>query len=189
MIWQLFWTFFKIGGFTIGGGYVMLPLIEREVVANKGWVEEEEFLDMIALAQSAPGVMAVNSALVIGYKLRGFWGAAIAALGAILPSFLIILFVARFYRLFRQIEAVEAFMAGAAPVVVALLFYAAYSMGKKAAKDRAGLLIGLAAFGLSLLFHYFPVLKMSPITLIILGGLAGYLIYYRREGKRGDQEG
>lgn len=188
MIWQLFLTFFKIGGFTIGGGYVMLPLIEREVVANKGWVEEEEFLDMIALAQSAPGVMAVNSALVIGYKLRGFWGAAAAALGAILPSFLIILFIARFYQLFRKMEAVEAFMTGAAPVVVALLFYAAFSMGKKATKDRAGLLIGLIAFGLSLLFHYYPIIKMSPITLIVLGGLAGYFIYYRKDRKRGDLE-
>jgi len=121
LIWQLFWTFFKIGGFTIGGGYAMLPLIEREVVTSKGWVSEEEFLDMIALAQGVPGVIAVNSALVIGYKVRGFWGAAAAVLGAILPSFFIILLVARFYQLFRKMQGVEAFLSGAAPVVVALL--------------------------------------------------------------------
>lgn len=188
MTWQLFLTFFKIGGFTIGGGYVMLPLIEREVVTNKGWVSEEEFLDMIALAQSAPGVIAVNSALVIGYKVRGFRGAAAAVLGAILPSFFIILLIARFYRLFREMQAVEAFMTGAAPVVVALLLYAAFSTGKKAAKDRRGLLICLAAFAVSLFFHYFPVVSLSPITLILLGGLAGYLFYYRPEQKRGDRE-
>lgn len=189
MIWQLFWTFFKIGGFTIGGGYAMLPLIEREVVAGKGWVSEEEFLDLVALAQSAPGVFAVNFALVVGYKVRGLRGAAAAVLGAILPSFFIILVIARFYRLFREMQAVEAFMTGAAPVVVALLLYAAYSMGTKVAKDRTGLLICLAALGVNLFFHYYQAARVSPITLILLGGLAGYVLYYRPERERGDREG
>lgn len=177
MIWRLFITFFKIGGFTIGGGYVMIPLIEREVVRNHGWVDEEDFLDLIAVAQSAPGIIAVNSALVVGYKVAGLGGAFMAALGAVLPSFLMMLLIANFYLVFRRLEPVAAFMAGAAPVVVALLFYAAGSMGKKTFKDRKGFVLGGIAFLMSL------ALGLNPIILIILGGLLGYLLYHREERK------
>jgi chromate transporter len=160
----------------------MIPLIEREVVTNKGWVEEDDFLDIIAVAQSAPGIIAINSALVIGYKVAGIPGAFMGALGAALPSFVIILLIARFFLVFRSLEAVEAFMAGAAPVVVALLVYASYSMGKKAVQDWKGLLLGLTAFVLALLF------KLNPIILIVLGGLTGFIAYYprKREGEKQD---
>lgn len=157
----------------------MIPIIEREVVANHGWVEGEEFLDLVAVAQSAPGIIAINIALVVGYKVAGFPGATMAALGAALPSFVIMLLIARFFWFFRNLKPVAAFMRGAAPVVVALLFYASYSMGKKVVRSWKGLLFGLVAFGLSLFFH------LNPIILIILGGLGGYLAYYRgeREGE------
>lgn len=179
---KLFTTFLKIGGFTIGGGYVMLPLIEREVVTNNKWVSQEDFIDLIAVAQAAPGIIAVNSALVIGYKVAGFTGAFLAALGAALPSFLIILGIAKYFWGFRSLSGVEAFMKGAAPVVVALLFAAAVSMGKKAYKDKTDLLFGFSALALCLVF------KTSPIILILLGGLVGYFLYYRGQRKEGDEE-
>ncbi|MBP5290727.1 MAG: chromate transporter, partial [Paludibacteraceae bacterium] len=86
---QLFWTFFKIGAFTLGGGYAMIPLVQREVVDNRRWLGEEEFLDLIALAQSAPGIIAVNTAVFVGYKVGGWRGLVLSVLGATLPSFLI----------------------------------------------------------------------------------------------------
>lgn len=160
----------------------MIPLIEREVVTRHRWVTEEDFLDIIAVAQSAPGIIAINSALVVGYKVAGFPGALMGALGAALPSFLIILLIARYFSFFRDLQGVAAFMSGAAPVVVALLVYAAYSMGKRAIQDRHGIILGLTAFILALLF------KLNPIILIVLGGLAGYIAYRpgKREGERQD---
>lgn len=118
----------KIGTFTLGGGYAMLPLIQREVVDTRHWLDEEEYLNMIALAQAAPGVIAVNSAIFIGYRLAGWRGLAGAVLGAVLPSFVIILLIAMVFRNIREIPAVEAVMRGMRPAVVALLFVAVIRM-------------------------------------------------------------
>lgn len=118
----------KIGTFTLGGGYAMLPLIQREVVDTQHWLDEEEYLNMIALAQAAPGVIAVNSAIFIGYRLAGWRGLAGAVLGAVLPSFVIILLIAMVFRNIREIPAVEAVMRGMRPAVVALLFVAVIRM-------------------------------------------------------------
>lgn len=118
----------KIGTFTLGGGYAMLPLIQREVVDTRHWLDEEEYLNMIALAQAAPGVIAVNSAIFIGYRLAGWRGLAGAVLGALLPSFVIILLIAMVFRNIREIPAVEAVMRGMRPAVVALLFVAVIRM-------------------------------------------------------------
>ena len=98
MFFSLFWTYLKIGTFTIGGGYAMLPLIKREIVDNKHWIEEDEFLNMLALAQAAPGLIAVNSAIFIGWRCGGWRGVVGAVLGAVLPSFLIILAIAILFR-------------------------------------------------------------------------------------------
>lgn len=118
----------KIGTFTLGGGYAMLPLIQREVVDTRHWLDEEEYLNMIALAQAAPGVIAVNSAIFIGYRLAGWRGLIGAVLGAVLPSFVIILLIAMVFRNIREIPAVEAVMRGMRPAVVALLFVAVIRM-------------------------------------------------------------
>lgn len=118
----------KIGTFTLGGGYAMLPLIQREVVDTQHWLNEEEYLNMIALAQAAPGVIAVNSAIFIGYRLAGWRGLMGAVLGAVLPSFVIILLIAMVFRNIREIPAVEAVMRGMRPAVVALLFVAVIRM-------------------------------------------------------------
>ncbi|MGI6065481.1 MAG: chromate transporter [Bacillota bacterium] len=172
LIWNLFWTFCKIGAFTIGGGYVMLPLIENAIVREKKWLDSEEYLDIIAVSQSAPGVIAVNAAVSVGYRIAGLSGAVAATIGAALPSFLIILVVARFFLLFQDNKYVEAFFLGARPAVVVLLIFAAYNMGKKAIKDKAG--VAILLFGLvgNLVLH------LHPIVVIIWAGLFGAL-YYR----------
>ncbi|MGI6586083.1 MAG: chromate transporter, partial [Lutisporaceae bacterium] len=102
MLLDIFLTFFKIGSFTIGGGYAMLPIIQREVVGNKKWLGEEEFLDSIAVTNSLPGPLAINCATFVGYRTAGYAGAAAAALGAVMPSFLIILVIAIFFASFRE---------------------------------------------------------------------------------------
>jgi chromate transporter len=120
MYWTLFITFVRIGAFTIGGGYAMLPLIHREVV-DRGWMSKEEFIDLFAVAQSLPGVFAVNISIFVGYKLKKLTGSVICALGTILPSFLIILAIALFFTQFRENEWVEKAFKGLRPAVVALI--------------------------------------------------------------------
>lgn len=132
---KLFTTFFKIGAFTIGGGYAMIPLIQREIVDEQHWLEEEEFLNMIALAQAAPGVIAVNSAIFLGYRLAGWRGLILSVLGAVLPSFVIILLIAMAFRNIREIPEVEAVMKGVRPAVVGLLAAAVIRMAISFAKS------------------------------------------------------
>ena len=131
MFWKLFWTYLKIGTFTIGGGYAMLPLIQREVVDNNGWIDEREFVNMIALAQAAPGLIAVNSAIFIGYRIAGIKGVIATVLGAVLPSVVIILLIAVFLPEIRHIDSVEAVFKGLRPAVVALIAAAVIKMARK----------------------------------------------------------
>ena len=109
---DLFSTFFKIGAFTFGGGYAMIPLIQSDVVEKKGWINEEEMLDMIAIAESTPGVMAVNSATFVGYRIGGFWGSVCATIGVVIPSFFIILLITLFLDKFRSNPWVDAAFKG-----------------------------------------------------------------------------
>jgi len=121
MFFQLFWTYLKIGTFTIGGGYAMLPLIEKEVVDVHHWIDGKEFVNMIALAQAAPGLIAVNSAIFIGKKIYGWRGVIACILGAVLPSISIILLIAMFFREIKDNPTVEAIFRGVRPAVVALI--------------------------------------------------------------------
>lgn len=139
---DLMLTFMKIGTFTLGGGYAMLPLIQREVVDEKHWIEEEEFLNMIALAQAAPGVIAVNSAIFIGYRIDGWKGLIASVIGAVLPSFLIILLIAMVFRNIRQYPDVEAVMKGMRPAVVGLLAAAVVRMAVSFIRSLRTLLSG-----------------------------------------------
>ena len=136
MFWQLFYTYLKIGTFTLGGGYAMLPLIQREVVDRKGWIDEQEFLNMIALAQAAPGLIAVNSAIFIGWRVGGWRGVCGAVLGAVVPSFLIILAIAMVFQDWKEFPAVEAAFKGIRPAVVALIAAPLFKMGKSAIKAK-----------------------------------------------------
>ena len=182
MFFQLFYTYLKIGTFTLGGGYAMLPLIQREVVDNKHWIDEEEFLNMIALAQAAPGLIAVNSAIFIGWRIAGWRGVAGAVLGAVLPSFLIILAIAMVFSDWKELPAVEAAFKGIRPAVVALIAAPLFKMAKAAIgkksqitnhksqiKSALPLFLSLAAALLIWLGHINPVwVILATIILTLL---------------------
>lgn len=164
-----FGTFFKIGLFTIGGGYAMVPLIEEEIVNKKQWIAREDFIDLMAVAQSVPGVFAVNFSIFIGYKLRKFPGALAMALGTILPSFLIILGIALFFQEFKQYEAVENIFKGIRPAVVALIAAPTFSMAKSAKINKYNVWIPIVS---ALLIWLFGV---SPVYIIALAGIGGFV--------------
>lgn len=179
MFFQLFWTYLKIGTFTLGGGYAMLPLIQREVVDRKGWIDEDEYLNMIALAQAAPGLIAVNSAIFIGWRVGGWRGICGAVLGAVLPSFLIILIIAMIFQDWKEIPAVEAAFKGIRPAVVALIAAPLFKLAKSAMKEKGKqtkekgqnaifLLISLAAALLIWLGHINPVWVILATIIITL---------------------
>lgn len=171
MFFNLFWTYLKIGTFTLGGGYAMLPLIQREVVDRQGWIDEKEFLNMIALAQAAPGLIAVNSAIFIGWRVGGWRGVCGAVLGAVLPSFLIILAVAMVFADWKELPAVEAAFKGIRPAVVALIAAPLYKISKSAKIGWSTLLIPVAAAMLIWFLHVNPVwviLATIVITLIVV---------------------
>lgn len=177
MFFQLFWTYLKIGTFTLGGGYAMLPLIQREVVDRKGWIDEEEFLNMIALAQAAPGLIAVNSAIFIGWRIGGWRGVAGAVLGAVLPSFLIILAIAIVFRDWKEQPAVEAVFKGIRPAVVALIAAPLFKLAKSAKIGWITALIPIAAALLIWLGHVNPVWVILATIVLTLCSI--YLFSYR----------
>lgn len=131
MFFRLFWTYLKIGTFTLGGGYAMLPLIQREVVDRHHWLDEREFLNMMALAQAAPGLIAVNSAIFIGHRLNGWKGVIACVIGAVLPSIVCILLIAIYLTQFKDLPAIEAIFKGIRPAVVALIVAAVIRMIRK----------------------------------------------------------
>ena len=130
--WESFKTFFKIGAFTLGGGYAMIPIIESEVVRKKEWINKDEFVDLIAVAQSCPGVFAINLSTYIGYKLKGTKGAICTSVATALPSFLIILCIAMFFSRFQDNAIVESIFKGIRPAVVALIAVPTWNMAKSA---------------------------------------------------------
>ncbi len=141
----MFITFVRIGAFTFGGGYAMIPLIQDEVVKKRQWIDEREFIDMLAMAQSAPGVMAINTSIFIGYKMRGFKGSLVTALGTALPSFIIILLIAIVFTTFRENPTVDRIFKGIRPAVVALIAAPLYKMGKSAGVTWKTIIIPIAA--------------------------------------------
>jgi chromate transporter len=175
---NLFWTFFKIGGFTIGGGYAMIPLIEREVAETHRWVTREEILDILAVSQSLPGAIAINSSTLIGYKMAGKTGAVVSTLGMILPSFLIILVIASIFSVFQENEWVRTVFVGIRAAVVGLIAIAGYNMFKAAVKDVFGVVILVAA--LAILFAF----DVHPIFLLIGGAAVGLFLFWVFPEKR-----
>ena len=166
---EAFGIFFKIGAFTIGGGYAMVPLIENEIVTKRKWIAQEDFIDLLAISQSAPGILAVNISIFIGYKLRGIRGSIITALGTILPSFIIILAIALFFHSFKDNPIVERIFKGIRPAVVALIAAPLYKMGKSAGVTRKTVIFPVIA---ALLVWQ---LNLSPIYIIIAAILGGLL--------------
>lgn len=168
-MFELFKTFFQIGLFTIGGGYAMIPLIEQKVVDEKGWVSKEELLDLIAVAQSCPGVFAVNISIFIGSKRFGNRGALVSAIGTCLPSFICILAIALFFQQFRENIWVEHFFRGIRPAVVALILLPVFRMAKSAKINRYNVWIPIVAAFLIWM------LGVSPIFIVLAAGVSGYV--------------
>ena len=169
MHYALLKTFFKIGAFTLGGGYAMIPMIEAEVVDKHRWIDKEEFLDLIAIAQSCPGVFAINTSIFIGYKLKKMRGALSACLGTALPSFLIILLIAIFFHRFMEIGWIAAMFRGIRPAVVALIAVPTFNMAKAAHISLVNCWIPIGSAVLIWL------VGVNPIYIIIAAGIGGYL--------------
>ena len=170
--WESFKTFFKIGIFTLGGGYAMIPLIEEEVVNKHRWVAKDEMLDLIAIAQSCPGVFAINIAIFIGYKLQKTKGAIATTLGTALPSFIIILLVAMFFHQFKDNKVVAALFRGIRPAVVALIAVPTLNLAIRAKLNWFTIWIPIvSALAIWLM-------GVSPIWIIIIAGIGG-IIYGR----------
>ena len=174
-MFKLFITFLKIGLFTIGGGYAMIPLIERDVVERNRWVGKEEFLDLLAVAQAAPGVFAVNISIFIGYKLCGVCGSIVAAVGNIFPSVIIILAIAFFFSSFSDNRVVNNIFMGLRPAVVALIAAPVFSVAKSAKIGWTNVWIPLLS---ALLIVAFGV---SPIY-IIMAAVVGGILWGRVKG-------
>jgi len=170
-IWILFWTFFKIGSFTFGGGFAMIPLIEREIVDKKKWISQNDMIDILSISQSFPGAVAVNSAIFIGQRIGGFIGALSALLGVILPSFLIIIAVARIFTYFSNMAVVKAAFKGISSAVIALLIVAALRVGKTSMKYKISPLITIIALVLLL------GTGIHPIYVIIMGVALSLILY------------
>jgi chromate transporter len=178
MLFTLFWTFFKIGLFTFGGGYAMIPFIHQYAVEKYKWITDDEFLDIIAIAESTPGPIAINSATYIGYKVKGVGGSALATLGVVLPSIVIITLIAAFFMQFKDNVYVEYTFKGIRIGVAILVLNAAIRMYKKLDKNLLSFFLILVGFGL-ILFEILPV-----IYVILIGGITG--IIYQLVKVRGE---
>ncbi|MDR1793644.1 MAG: chromate transporter [Bacteroidales bacterium] len=176
---QLFWTFLRIGLLTIGGGYVMISLIEKEVVQKRQWLSGEDFLDMLALAQSAPGILVINTSVFVGYRVAGWRGVLSAAVGCILPSFAVILLIAMFFHNLRENPVIEQIFQGIRPAVAGLIAAAVWGMVKKLRPTWQGIIIMLAAAFLIWLW------ALSPIWIIIAAACWGVLagLYHKKHQK------
>ena len=166
---DLFLTFARIGGLTFGGGYAMLPMLQKEVVESRGWATEEELMDYYAIGQCTPGVIAVNTATFIGRKIKGDLGGVVATLGVVSPSVVIISLIAAFLRNFADLPAVKNAFAGIRVCVCVLIFNAVLKLWKKSVVDPVTLVLCLlvlagSAFGI-----------LSPIPAVVLSGLVGIL--------------
>ena len=186
---KLFWTMFKIGLFTFGGGYAMVAVIEREIVEKRKYIGQEEFLDLIAIAESTPGPIAVNSATYIGYKLGGVLGSFFATLGVVLPSFLIIFIISFFYEKFLALEYVSYAFKGIQACVAFLIISAGIKMLKGLKKNLFNVIMFVSTLVLMLVIKIFD-LPISSIYLILVGGLIGvitYLITRKKVNNKGEK--
>lgn len=167
---ELFIIFLKIGAFTFGGGYAMIPLIQREVSENKKWISDEDIFEIIAIAESTPGPIAINAATFVGYKILGFWGAFFATFGVVLPSFVIIVIISYILELFQSIKVVQYAFYGIRAGVLALIIKALISMYKQAPKGMISYIV------MVLSFVAVAILKINVLYVIIGCALFGIVI-------------
>ena len=167
---SIFWTFFKIGAFTFGGGYAMISLIEQELVQRQGWMQAEDFLDCFASVQLIPGAVAINMGLFTGSRMRGTAGGLVAAAGVTLPSFLIISLIAAIFHNFHELQIVSSFFQGVRPVVVGLILATALRIARQSLNARWKLVA--AAVGLVIMFT----INIHPIAIVLLAATTGLLL-------------
>lgn len=180
ILWDLFITFLKIGAFTIGGGLAMLPIIEREIVDKKQYISKEEIVDAFAISQSLPGVIAINSAIYIGYRIAGIVGAVVTAFGVVLPSFITILAIAILFTTVSGNAYVNKALTGVKAGVAGVIAVSVIRLGKSVIKDGFAIILAVLAFVLT------TWLDVSIVIVIAGGALAGYLYYHVRRMKRHD---
>ena len=170
LLWTLFFTFAKIGAFTFGGGYAMLPMLQKELVENHGWVTEEELADYFAIGQCTPGVIAVNTATFSGYKIKKVPGAIFATLGVIFPSIVIILILAAFLANFASFEVVKHAFAGIRVAVCVLIFSSVVKLGRKSLKNWFAWVIFAAIFLLALFSN------IATVLLVVAAAVLGFIL-------------
>ena len=173
---EIFWSFLKIGAFTFGGGYAMIPLIQHEVIHRRRWIEERDFIDLLTLAQTAPGPIALNTAVFVGYKRRGYLGALSAIIGVIVPSFVVILIVAIFFASIRDNAYVDAAFKGMRPAVVALIVAPIVGL----TKGMRWWLVAVALAVAMVVWHF----GISPVWFLIAGAVVGACVVARRGGEQ-----
>ena len=169
---DLFWIFFKIGAFTFGGGLAMLPLIQKEVVDKRGWVSEADILDIFAISQSVPGVIAINSAIFIGKRVTGLKGAVVATLGVVLPAFVSIILIITLLMGLRGNIVVEKVFTGIRAASAALILLAAVKLGRTAIKGKTGYVVALISFGMIVIFD------IHAMWAVAFGGIVGLVTFW-----------
>lgn len=176
---NLFFTMLKIGLFTFGGGYAMIALLENEFISKKKWIEKDEFIDMVAIAESTPGPVAINSATYIGYKLLGFWGSFLATIAVCIPSFAIIFVISLFFDAFLTLTLVSYAFRGIQACVIYLIMSAGLKMMKDMEKNIFNIIILTVTLACMVLFSVFSV-NFSSIFYIIISGFIGLFVYMIR---------
>ncbi len=183
LLGELFRSWFKIGLFTFGGGYAMLPMIEKEIIDKKGWVKQEEIIDIFAMAQSIPGALAINSAIFVGHQLAGFFGAIAAAIGVVLPSLLIILLIAIYFMTLMNNRWVMATFTGIRAAIAGLVSAAALRIARSSCRSAVAIILA----AISVVINSFT--EIHSVWIIILGAISGIVIYYLIPKFRNEQSG
>ncbi|WP_053955965.1 chromate transporter [Inediibacterium massiliense] len=171
VILKIFFTFMKIGAFSFGGGLAMLPFIEKEIVYHHHWITSEEFVDIIAIAQMTPGPIAINSSTFVGYKVDGIIGAMVGSIGIVIPSFILIMILAKYFSNMKDNKSTKAVFKGIRPAVLGLILSAAISVGKTSLVDIKSICIAMIV-----LFSLKRV-NIHPILAIVLAGIMGAILY------------
>lgn len=167
----LFLTFAKIGLFSFGGGYAMLPFIQQEVVVSHHWLLNKDFIDIVAISQTTPGPIAINAATFVGYKVAGFWGSFAATAGLVLVPFLLMLIAVKVYFIFKDSQVFKAAMSGVRPALLGLIAAAAVLLGRDSIVDWKGAAIFVIVLGIVMRF------RINPVLVILFSGLIGYIVY------------
>lgn len=187
MLWTLFWTMFRIGAFTFGGGYAMIALVQSEVCEKRGWLSEEEFMDMIAISESTPGPIAVNMATYVGYRLGGVVASVVATVAICLPSFIIIYLISLFFDAFLALTVVARAFRGIRVCVSYLILSAGVKMIRSLKKDAFHAVLLALSLGAMVVLTLLSV-KYSSILFILAGGLVGFLFDRVARMKKGGEE-